>query len=204
MSDTVDWDRVVCRLDEVEMRSPLFTIGAGTLYLGQLANRPCLFVTTQALQDWVEELWEGPELAPDAAVAYCFESGAARAACIRARGWHRRVDGYLKEELWSWFEQNAPRGVTREEFEVAYADARDAIRELPCEGCGAIAWPVISKPESGSAEWWDDPSPGFSCRECGLYLADPFAYPVIREPTRDYPYDGVVDRSKLPDVDYGQ
>jgi ribosomal protein S27E len=191
-------DRFVCRIEEIENQRELFSIQAGAVCLGRLRGRPCLFVTTRTMRDWVEERWgESSDLPLGSAVAYCFESESDRDAYIRDRAWDRLVDGYLKDEMWELFTATAPGNASREDFEIAYVDAIDAIRELPCRECGKVAWPVITKPEGGSAEWWDDPSAGFSCRVCGMYLADPFAYPAIRQPSREYPHEGVVDRSKL-------
>jgi hypothetical protein len=38
----------------------------------------------------------------------------------------------------------------------------------PCE-CGATAIPTAMKPQRGTADWWDDPSPYWQCPACGQY-----------------------------------
>jgi len=187
----------MCQVQDVDGRSELFSIGAGTVYVGCLDSRPCLYVTTRTMQDWVDERWgDGPDVPAGAAVAYCFDTEERRTAFVRGKDWNRLVEGYLKEEMWELFKASASVEVSRQEFELAYIDALDAIRELPCKACGALDWPVITKPTG--AAWMDDPGPDFSCRSCGQYLADPFAYSKIRHATSNYPHEGVVDRRQLP------
>jgi hypothetical protein len=148
----------------------------------------------------LDDQGDGLLIADGQAVAYCFRSEERRGEYIKRERFDRLQDGYLKERLWELFEASAPGPATREQFEIAYADAIDAIRELPCDDCGTVAWPTITKP-SAYEEWLDDPSESFSCRNCGRYLADPFAYPAIRHPTDRYPHEGVVDRSRLSDAE---
>jgi hypothetical protein len=190
--------RVVCEIGEIEDQQKLWTIGAGSMFVGQHAYGPCVYVTESSILSWLGDEGSGLGIPAGFAVAYCFESESARQTCMRVERWDRRIDGYLRGEMWELFRDSAPGEPSRGAFEIAYQDALDAIQQLPCEQCGTVAWPVITKPAGGSAEWLDDPSESFSCCECGFYLADPFAYPVIREPTRAYPHEGVVDRSELP------
>jgi hypothetical protein len=88
----------------------------------------------------------------------------------------------------------ADRGGSAARFVGACEDAASAIDRLPCAGCGAVQWPVIRKPEWGSAEWWDDPSPQFKCRNCGRCLGD--AWP--RVPNEHYPFDPPAARRGIP------
>lgn len=182
---------------EIDHQQLLFTLPVGSLFLGELGGRPCTFVTERSMVNWLGDETDPPlELPPDAALVYRYTDASTRDEYLTERGWDRLVDGYLHEELWELYRENAPREPSRHDFEIAYVDALSAIRNLPCKGCGTVAWPVITKPEEGSAVWWDDPGPDFSCRACGRFLADPLAYPAIRKPTQDYPFEGVVDRSQ--------
>ncbi len=152
--DELDWhqmgslpvfERVMCQVQDVDGRSELFSIGAGTVYVGCLDSRPCLYVTTRTMQDWVDERWgDDPDVPAGAAVAYHFDTEERRTAFVRGKDWNRLVEGYLKEEMWELFKASASVEVSRQEFEVAYIDALDAIRELPCKACGALDWPVIT------------------------------------------------------------
>ena len=81
-----------------------------------------------------------------------------------------------------------------DQLDAALTDAADAIRSLPCDGCGGIHWPVVAEPTWGSAAWWDDPCPYFACRTCRRYLASAFAYPYIRKANDNYPVEGVLPR----------
>lgn len=56
----------------------------------------------------------------------------------------------------------------------------DTAAELPCNRCSSTARPVICKPRSGSADWWDDPNEYIGCAGCGAYLrATPSIYPAM-------------------------
>lgn len=193
---TPEFDRIACELGEIVDQRKLFSIPAGDVYLGQLDGRPCVFVIDGLMLSWVNESERTAEIPAGRAVAYCFESEDARDALIREEGWERLADGYLREEMWELFKTSTQGEASRGAFEIAYVDAIEAIRGLPCEDCGTVAWPTITKPERESAEWWDDPSPSFSCRKCGRHLGDPFVPAAIREPTDSYPHEGVVDRSR--------
>ncbi len=83
----------------------------------------------------------------------------------------------------------------------AVVDAEQAIRYLPCDGCGGIHWPALHKPKWGTIEWWDDPGAFFACRTCGRYLASAFAYPYIRQANDRYPLEGVVPSREESEAD---
>jgi hypothetical protein len=70
---------------------------------------------------------------------------------------------------------------------TALAEADIAISCLPCRECESVAWPVVSKPERGSADWWEDTSAYFVCRSCGTYLADRDDGIVSYEADPEYP-----------------
>lgn len=190
----VAYECVVCRRDGLKAVELLFETPAVSLYLGELRGRPCAFVTDVEMWSWLDDGLAPEGVGPNDAVALVFENAEDRDAYGRTEGWDRRVDGYLHEEMWKVYQASAPTPVTRETFEIAYYDALDAIREMPCEQCGTIDWPIITKPEPNSPEWRDDPSPTFSCRRCHVFLADPFVPGAIRPPTANYPFEGVLAR----------
>lgn len=190
----VAYECVVCRRDGLKAVELLFETPAVSLYLGELRGRPCAFVTDVEMWSWLDDGLAPEGVGPNDAVALVFENAEDRDAYGRTEGWDRRVDGYLHEEMWKVYQASAPTPVTRETFEIAYYDALDAIREMPCEQCGTIDWPIITKPEPNSPEWRDDPSPSFSCRRCHVFLADPFVPGAIRPPTANYPFEGVLAR----------
>lgn len=168
---------------EIENAVELLSIPRGSVFAGDLGDRPVIFTTDTSMTGWIDPR-EDVDLQPGEAKAFVFDDPKTRWVHIVRQGWDRRRPGYLREEMRARFELLVPGG-TPDQFDNAYASAELAIQSLPCGRCHQIDWPVIGHPEWGSAEWWDDPKARFVCEHCGGFLG------LLGQPRGSYPFKGL-------------
>jgi hypothetical protein len=184
-------EQVSCAAEQLEHSRRLFTIPRGSLYLASIRGRACFYIDQPSMIGYVPDC-EGDQIEPGSVKAFLFQSPEDRWAYVTHYRWDRMRDDYLHEELRALYELTADGRGSLALFEDAYLDAKKAIESLPCESCGRILWPIIAKPQWGSAEWWDDPLSYFACRHCGAYFAETPAPWFSRQPTTAFPFEQVV------------